>query len=54
MSRRPFPIIPLLAVGLGLRIAFPVEPLALAIAPRVVRHAAAALWAVFAWSWLLV
>jgi len=54
MGRRSFPIIPLLAVGVGPRIVFPVEPLALCRALRVVRHAAAALWAVFAWSWLLV
>ena len=44
----------LLTVWLGLRIAFPVEPLAFGMALRIVRYAAAALWAVFAWPWLFV
>jgi membrane-associated phospholipid phosphatase len=44
----------LLAIWLGLRIAFPDEPLALGIMLQVVRQAAAALWAVFAWPWLFV
>jgi membrane-associated phospholipid phosphatase len=44
----------LLAVWLGLRLILPEEPLALGLALRVARYAAAALWAVFAWPWLFV
>jgi membrane-associated phospholipid phosphatase len=44
----------LLTVWLGLRLILPVEPLALGMALRVVRYAAAALWTVFAWPWLFV
>jgi hypothetical protein len=44
----------LLAVWLGLRMAFPDEPLALGVTLKVIRYAAAAFWAVFAWPWLFV
>jgi membrane-associated phospholipid phosphatase len=44
----------LLVVWLGLRLVLPAEPLALGLALRVLRYAAVALWAVFAWPWLFV
>lgn len=44
----------LLAIWMGLRIIFPQEPLALGLALRVVRYAAAMAWAIVIWPWLFV